>query len=211
MREIAEVRLVHVPKPLRASRRANPILGPATVITAENVRVGLRKLAPQVFAAHALLKADCRKGFGSTRGSADSVTGFDDACLVANLVSVPVADDHFDVGRHSLCVRSPLRRQRHLLRFRERLGVPVIHLVSPCPYPEGYSRLKRGLEVIPCGETPSASVGRAGGPGNASGYAVQRPVTPRHMITGLVFASIFIRNYGYDASKPRPRQLFDFH
>ena len=28
-------------------------------------------------------------------------------------------DEHFDVWRHSLGVRSPLRRQRHLLRLRE--------------------------------------------------------------------------------------------
>ena len=66
------------------------------------------------------------------RSGADSVTGFDDACLVAELVGEPVADEHFDVRRHSLCVRSPLRRQRHLLRLRERLRF-VIHLISPCP------------------------------------------------------------------------------
>src|SRR5580692_3723111 len=60
-----------------------------------------------------------------------SVTGFDDACLVAKLVGEPVADEHFDVRRHSLGVRSPLRRQRHLLRLRESLWVLVIHLISP--------------------------------------------------------------------------------
>ena len=68
---------------------------------------------------------------GSIRGSAVSVTGFDDACLVAKLVGEPVADEHFDVRRHSLGVRSPLRRQRHLLRLRESLWVLVIHLISP--------------------------------------------------------------------------------
>ena len=31
-------------------------------------------------------------------------TGFDDACLVAELVGEPVADEHFDVRRHGLCV-----------------------------------------------------------------------------------------------------------
>jgi hypothetical protein len=56
-------------------------------------------------------------------GSAVSVTCFDDACLVAKLVGEPVADEHFDVRRHSLGVRSPLRRQRHLLRLRESLWV----------------------------------------------------------------------------------------
>src|ERR1700733_2212841 len=68
---------------------------------------------------------------GSIRGSAVSVTGFDDACLVAKLVGEPVADEHFDVRRHSLGVRSPLPRQRHLLRLRESLWVLVIHLISP--------------------------------------------------------------------------------
>ena len=68
---------------------------------------------------------------GSIRGSAVSITGFDDACLVAKLVGEPVADEHFDVRRHSLGVRSPLRRQRHLLRLRESLWVLVIHLISP--------------------------------------------------------------------------------
>jgi len=37
-------------------------------------------------------------------GSAVSVTCFDDACLVAKLVGEPVADEHFDVRRHSLGV-----------------------------------------------------------------------------------------------------------
>jgi hypothetical protein len=64
-------------------------------------------------------------------GSAVSVTCFDDACLVAKLVGEPVADEHFDVRSHSLGVRSPLRRQRHLLRLRESLWVLVIHLISP--------------------------------------------------------------------------------
>ena len=72
------------------------------------------------------------RGHPATEIWRHSVTGFDNACLVAELVGEPVADEHFDVRRHSLCVRSPLRRQRHLLRLRERLRF-VIHLISPCP------------------------------------------------------------------------------
>jgi hypothetical protein len=96
----------------------------------------------------------------SIRGSAVSVTGFDDARLVAKLVGEPIADEHFDVRRHSLGVRSPLRRQRHLLRLRESLWVLVIHLISPCaPKPGGY-QATTGARGITVRGTPSASVVR---------------------------------------------------
>ena len=107
---------------------------------------------------------------GSIRGSAVSVTGFDDARLVAKLVGEPIADEHFDVWGHSLSVRSPLRRQRHLLRLRESLWVLVIHLISPCaPKPGGYQATTavRGITVR---RTPSASVGR-----HADGPRARRP------------------------------------
>ena len=42
--------------------------------------------------------------------------------------------------------------------------------------------------------TPSASVERARGPRDASGYAVHGRVTPRHNDHGPVIASIFIGN-----------------
>ena len=66
-------------------------------------------------------------------GGPDSVTCFNDACLVAKLVCEPIADEHLDVRRHCLSVGSPQRRQRHLLRLRASLWVLVIHLIFPCP------------------------------------------------------------------------------
>src|SRR5262249_52048754 len=81
-----------------------------------------------------------------------TVARLDEACLIAEFVGVPVADKHFDVRRHSLCVRSPLRRQRHSLRLRESLWVLVIHLIPLSLSREGITRPKREAEVIPCGE-----------------------------------------------------------
>src|ERR1700735_2773260 len=59
-----------------------------------------------------------------------------------------------------LGVRSPLRRQRHLLRLRESLWVLVIHLISPyAPKPGGY-QATTGARGITVRGTPSASVVR---------------------------------------------------
>jgi hypothetical protein len=120
---------------------------------------------------------------GSIRRCGDSVTGFDDTCLVAEFVREPIADEHLDMRRHSLSVRSPLRRQRHLLRLRESLWVLVIHLTSPCaPKPGGYIRLKRCSEVLPCGEPRARRWDAPGAQGTRPGTQHKR-VTPRHMTT----------------------------
>jgi hypothetical protein len=86
-----------------------------------------------------------------------------------------------------------LRRQRHLLRLRESLWVLVIHLISRCaPKPGGYQAIT-GARGITVRGTPSASVGRARGPRDASGYATQtRHPTPHDHES--IFTSIFIGN-----------------